>query len=187
MEPRIVNITLVVNLKTNLDLKSIARTSVNIEYYDQPFRRCVKRFGRKATLLIYRSGKMICLARSLKVGHKAIEKFRWELVKMGFHAKNSLIKTENIVAKSEIDTELDLNEVDNLLGRMVQYNKEIFPNLRYTSTRNPKAKVIVSTGGKLVFTGVKSVEELNQLNQEFHDIITPILAQVAYVSENEDN
>jgi len=79
------------------------------------------------------------------------------------------IQTENVVASSAVDQELDLESVARDLPRS-QYDPDQFPGLVYR-TQEPKASVLVFRSGKIVTTGATSKAEIREvLNQLYADL-----------------
>lgn len=152
----------------------------NSQYYERPFHRLIKRFGPEATLMVYRTGVVVCLANSLEKGKQRIRNLAWSVQKMGINVRLGAIRIENIVGTNRLNKDFDLNELDQHLDTQSQYNKEIFPNLRFTSSENSKAKIILSTSGKYTLTGVKSVDAMCALEEEFLGKVQPILHLVTF-------
>ncbi|PGF14589.1 TATA-box-binding protein [Natrinema sp. CBA1119] len=69
------------------------------------------------------------------------------------------LSTENVVASTSIDQELNLEALSNDLNG-VDYNPEQFPGLVYR-TNNPKAATLIFRSGKMVCTGASSVDDVN--------------------------
>lgn len=70
------------------------------------------------------------------------------------------ITIENVVGSTAIDQELDLQVLSEDLEE-VSYDPDIFPGLVYRSV-DPKASGLLFRSGKMVFTGGRSVDELEQ-------------------------
>jgi transcription initiation factor TFIID TATA-box-binding protein len=161
----VINQTLTADLRCFLDLRHVANNCTNIVYSEGYFNRCVKK-DKRSTLLIYSSGKVVCLgSKSFEEGRLSIRRFARRLQRIGYRVILRNIETANIVAKNKLTNSIDLYDLQDLKGCI--YVKEIFPNLRYTSVNNPKHKVILSWNGNYILTGVKSAEELVELEKEF--------------------
>lgn len=168
MGARVVNVTLVCALNCPIDLGQLGKEMVGIASYGQSFPRCVMRYGKQVTLLIYKSGKIVCLADNVETGRKGIRRFARKIAEdFKYSVKLTSISVVNMVGTNTLNKEVDLDDVDIQCDRQAQYNKEIFPNLRYTSNSNPKSKVILSRNGKYILTGVRSEEQMTALEQEF--------------------
>lgn len=68
------------------------------------------------------------------------------------------LSTENVVASTSIEQELDLETLSDDL-ESVRFNPENFPGLVYR-TQNPKAASLIFRSGKIVCTGASSVENV---------------------------
>jgi transcription initiation factor TFIID TATA-box-binding protein len=79
------------------------------------------------------------------------------------------IAIENVVASTGIGQELDLQSVAmDLEG--ADYDPEQFPGLVYR-TRNPKSAALIFRSGKIVCTGAKSTDDVNEsLHRVFDEL-----------------
>ncbi|MBS1264015.1 MAG: TATA-box-binding protein 2 [Methanonatronarchaeales archaeon] len=70
----------------------------------------------------------------------------------------STIKIENVVASTSLDMDLDLERLNaELVG--AEYKQEKFPGVVYRLTE-PKTAALIFASGKVVFTGAKSVDDV---------------------------
>jgi len=72
----------------------------------------------------------------------------------------STIKIENVVASTSLDMELDLERI-NLELEGAEYKQEKFPGVVYRLTE-PKTAALIFASGKVVFTGAKSVDDVEE-------------------------
>ena len=162
---KVINQTLTADLQCGLDLSHVTNNCTNIVLTEGRFNRCIKK-SKHSTLLIYASGKIVCLgAKTFNEGRTSIRCFARRLQNIGYKVKLRKIETANIVAQNKLINSVDLYDIQDLKG--CTYVKEIFPNLRYTSSNNPKHKVILSWNGNYILTGVKDTKELIALETEF--------------------
>ncbi len=70
------------------------------------------------------------------------------------------IKVENVVASGSAGTTLDLKKISMALDE-AEYVPEKFPGLIY-KLKEPKTAMLLFTSGKLVCTGAKNVEMVNE-------------------------
>lgn len=70
----------------------------------------------------------------------------------------STFKIENVVASTALDMDLDLERINTELEG-AEYDKEKFPGVVYRLTE-PKTAVLIFVSGKIVFTGAKSVNDV---------------------------
>lgn len=77
------------------------------------------------------------------------------------------IKISNIVATTDCDTSLNLDIIKEILPN-TEYNPEVYFALIYHITK-PKLTVLVNWSGKLIFTGGKSIVDLELAREIFYD------------------
>lgn len=70
------------------------------------------------------------------------------------------LTTENVVGTTATNQELDLGALSDDLDD-VDYDPEVFPGLIYRA-KDPKASGLLFQSGKIVFTGARSIGELEQ-------------------------
>ncbi|MCK4443187.1 MAG: TATA-box-binding protein, partial [Thermoplasmata archaeon] len=72
------------------------------------------------------------------------------------------IEVQNIVASSDLETEINLNAIAISLGlEKVEYEPEQFPGLVYRLD-DPKVVVLLFGSGKLVCTGARKPEDVER-------------------------
>lgn len=82
-------------------------------------------------------------------------------------APRESLTTENVVGSTAIDQELDLEVLSaDLEG--ADYDREVFPGLVYR-LQDPKATCLVFRSGKLVLTGARSIDDLEQAGAHIFD------------------
>lgn len=70
------------------------------------------------------------------------------------------IKIENVVASTSLDQDLDLEKI-NMELEGAEYKQEKFPGVVYRLTE-PKTAALIFASGKVVFTGAKSVDDVEE-------------------------
>ena len=102
--PTLHNIVATVNLECRLDLKTIALHARNAEYNPKRFAAVVMRIREpKTTALIFASGRMVITgAKSEEFCRLAARKFARIIQKLGFPAKFSEFKIQNIVGRCDV-------------------------------------------------------------------------------------
>mmetsp|Transcript_3466 Transcript_3466/g.8176 ORF Transcript_3466/g.8176 Transcript_3466/m.8176 type:complete len:200 (-) Transcript_3466:3350-3949(-) len=176
IKPKIQNIVSTVELNMILDLKKIALRAKNSEYNSKRFHALIMRSrDPKATALIFKSGKMVCTgAKNENKGKEAIAKFVRAIKQAGF--KNVRLKNyqvRNIVASTDFKIPLRLDSIMYAYRGFCMYEPEIFPGLIFRPT-STKAVVMIFSSGKVVFTGVKSEEDLDRI----HNFILRIIIEL---------
>lgn len=98
------NIVATVNLECRLDLKTIALHARNAEYNPKRFAAVIMRIREpKTTALIFASGKMVVTgAKSEELSRLAARKYARIIQKLGFQAKFSEFKIQNIVGSCDV-------------------------------------------------------------------------------------
>lgn len=158
---QIQNIVATTSLNKPIQLTRLAKTQLNTEYNPEQFPGLVLRIKNpKSAVLVFSSGNLVCtgtksIAQVRKVIDAVIKILRRINVKVTEKPK---INVQNIVASGSIDLNLNLNylalELEN-----TEYEPEQFPGLVYKLS-NPEATFLLFSNGKLVCTGTKNKEQL---------------------------
>ena len=160
------NIVASTSFADKLDLDAIAQSLEEAEYEPEQFPGLVYRLSNpKTATLLFRSGKANCTgAKNIENVKKTVEIIADKLRKMGIEVyKNEELKIviQNIVAISDLETELNLNEVAMGLGlENVEYEPEQFPGLVYRID-DPKVAMLLFGSGKIVCTGARKTEDVS--------------------------
>jgi transcription initiation factor TFIID TATA-box-binding protein len=160
------NIVASTSFADKLDLDAIAQSLEEAEYEPEQFPGLVYRLGDpKTATLLFRSGKANCTgAKNIENVRKTVEIIADKLRKMGIEVyKNEELKIviQNIVAISDLETDLNLNEVAMGLGlENVEYEPEQFPGLVYRID-DPKVAMLLFGSGKIVCTGARKTEDVS--------------------------
>src|SRR5438132_10645516 len=153
---RIENVVASTSLGRELDLKAIALALGGSEYEPEQFPGLIYRIKEpKTAILLFRSGKVVCTgAKSLENVKTAIDLVAKQIEAAGIPIKkNPVIEVQNIVASSDLGTEINLNAIAISLGlEKVEYEPEQFPGLVYRIAV-PTGVVLLFGSGKLVRTG----------------------------------
>jgi len=155
----IVNVVATASLDQTLDLLTIMKTFMNVEYRPKRFPGLVFRLKRpKTTTLIFSTGKMVCTgAKSEKQARSAVRKVVRELKNNGIIILNTpQIEIQNMVASANLHGKVDLEAAADIMEN-VMYEPEQFPGLIYRMV-DPKVVILIFASGKLVCTGGKSAE-----------------------------
>ncbi len=159
---KIENVVASCSLGTELDLQSIALALDNAEYEPEQFPGLVCRLKEpKTAALLFRSGKVVCTgAKSIDDVHTAVKIVTEKIEKSGVDVdRDPEITVQNIVASSDLGSELNLNAIAIGLGlEKVEYEPEQFPGLVYRLD-DPKVVVLLFGSGKLVCTGARQPKD----------------------------
>ncbi|KAJ2901792.1 transcription factor TFIID [Zalerion maritima] len=156
LTPTLQNIVATVNLDCRLDLKTIALHARNAEYNPKRFAAVIMRIREpKTTALIFASGKMVVTgAKSEDDSKLASRKYARIIQKLGFHAKFTDFKIQNIVGSCDIKFPIRLEGLASRHHNFSSYEPELFPGLIYRMIK-PKIVLLIFVSGKIVLTGAK--------------------------------
>jgi transcription initiation factor TFIID TATA-box-binding protein len=160
------NIVASTSFADKLDLDAIAQSLEEAEYEPEQFPGLVYRLSNpKTATLLFRSGKANCTgAKNIEDVRKTVDIIADKLRKMSidvYKNKDLEIVIQNIVAISDLGTELNLNEVAMGLGlENVEYEPEQFPGLVYR-IKEPKVAMLLFGSGKIVCTGARKTEDVS--------------------------
>ena len=108
---------------------------------------------------------------------KTVDIIADKLRKLGvevYKDKDLKIVIQNIVAISDLGTELNLNEVAMGLGlENVEYEPEQFPGLVYR-IRDPKVAMLLFGSGKIVCTGARQTEDVSKAVEKLSEELTSL-------------
>ncbi|KAI9789202.1 MAG: TATA-box-binding protein [Piccolia ochrophora] len=171
--PTLQNIVATVNLDCRLDLKTIALHARNAEYNPKRFAAVIMRIREpKTTALIFASGKMVVTgAKSEDDSKLASRKYARIIQKLGFNAKFTDFKIQNIVGSCDIKFPIRLEGLASRHHHFSSYEPELFPGLIYRMIK-PKIVLLIFVSGKIVLTGAKVREEIYQA----FEMIYPVLS-----------
>ncbi|CAG8750537.1 12087_t:CDS:2, partial [Cetraspora pellucida] len=154
--PMLQNIVATVNLGCKLDLKTIALHARNAEYNPKRFAAVIMRIREpKTTALIFASGKMVVTgAKSEDDSKLASRKYARIIQKLGFNARFTDFKIQNIVGSCDVKFPIRLEGLAYSHGHFSSYEPELFPGLIYRMVK-PKIVLLIFVSGKIVLTGAK--------------------------------
>jgi len=162
---KIENVVASTSLGRELDLPAIAKTLEGAEYEPEQFPGLVFRMkSPKAATLLFRSGKVVCTgAKSLEDVRLALDHLVKELGAAGVPVdKKPELTVQNIVASADLGSVINLNAIAISLSlEKVEYEPEQFPGLVYRIDK-PKVVVLLFGSGKMVCTGARKVEDVQQ-------------------------
>ena len=160
---KIQNIVATTSLEKPVPLTKLARTQSNTEYDPNTFPGLVLRVKEpKSAVLVFSSGKLVCTGtKSVSQVRQVIEAVIKQLRKINVNITTKpKVTVQNIVASGTINLKLNLNflalEMEN-----TEYEPEQFPGLVY-KIAEPNATFLLFSNGKLVCTGTKSRQQLEE-------------------------
>lgn len=171
--PTLQNIVATVNLDCRLDLKTIALHARNAEYNPKRFAAVIMRIREpKTTALIFASGKMVVTgAKSEDDSKLASRKYARIIQKLGFNAKFTDFKIQNIVGSCDVKFPIRLEGLAFNHGPFSSYEPELFPGLIYRMVK-PKIVLLIFVSGKIVLTGAKVREEIYLAFESIYPVLS---------------
>ena len=159
---KVQNIVATTSLGKPISLTKLARTQSNTEYNPETFPGLILRVKKpKSAVLVFTSGNLVCTGtKSIQQVKQVIDIVIKQLRKINVKITDKpKINVQNIVASGSIDIVLNLNvlalELEN-----TEYEPEQFPGLVYKLVE-PTATFLLFSNGKLVCTGTKNKQQLD--------------------------
>jgi len=172
---KIQNIVATTSLGKDVPLTKLAKTLPNTEYNPEQFPGLVLRVkSPKSAVLVFSSGNLVCTGtKSVAQVKEVIQEVIKQVKKVGVKVTiTPKITVQNIVASGNININLNLNylalELEN-----TEYEPEQFPGLVYKLIE-PNATFLLFSNGKLVCTGTKNREQLEDSMAQLHKKIKEV-------------
>lgn len=160
---KVQNIVATTSLGKPVSLTQLAKTQSNTEYNPEQFPGLVLRIKEpKSAVLVFSSGNLVCTGtKSVAQVKEVIEQVIKQIAKIGVKITDKpKITVQNIVASGSIKLNLNLNFLALELGN-TEYEPEQFPGLVYKLV-DPTATFLLFSNGKLVCTGTKNKQQLEE-------------------------
>lgn len=97
-------------------------------------------------------------------------KFARIIQKLGFSVKFLDFKIQNLVATVDLRFPIKLENLNQMHGQFSSYEPELFPGLIYRMVK-PRVVLLIFVNGKIVFTGAKSKEEIEESLENIYPIL----------------
>ena len=135
----------------------------------------------KTTALIFASGKMVVTgAKSEDDSKLASRKYARIIQKLGFNAKFTDFKIQNIVGSCDIKFPIRLEGLASKHHNFSSYEPELFPGLIYRMIK-PKIVLLIFVSGKIVLTGAKVREEIYQAFEMIYPVLQGRFSHVTFL------
>ncbi|EEY53626.1 TATA-box-binding protein [Phytophthora infestans T30-4] len=172
LEVKIMNVVGTVDLKTPLDLKTIALHARNAEYNPKRFSAVIMRLrDPKTTALIFGSGKIVITGGTSEDSCRlAARKFTRVIQKLNFPAKFTEFKVRNVMGTCDIRFPIRLEGLLNDHARFSSYEPELFPGLIYKLVE-PKLTLLIFVSGKIVLCGARDSNHLHQAIDKMYPVL----------------
>ncbi|MEK6818585.1 MAG: TATA-box-binding protein [Nanoarchaeota archaeon] len=175
---KIQNIVATTSLGKPVSLTKLARMQSNTEYNPEQFPGLVLRVKEpKSAVLVFSSGNLVCTGtKSIAQVREVIDVVIKQIAKIGVKITDKpKITVQNIVASGSIDLTLNLNILALQLEN-TEYEPEQFPGLVYKLV-DPTATFLLFSNGKLVCTGTKDKEQLEESMRQLNKNIRIAIAK----------
>lgn len=175
-EIQVVNIVVSTGLGTDIPLEKMAATLSNTEYNPEQFPGLVLRIkDPKTSALIFSSGKVVCTgAKTMAEVDRSIQSIIRSLKKLNIEVTiKPEITVQNIVASGSIGMDLNLNVLGVKLPN-TEYEPEQFPGLVH-KLKGTNATFLLFSNGKIVCTGTKTEQEVQDATDKLIDNLKKIL------------
>jgi transcription initiation factor TFIID TATA-box-binding protein len=176
---KVQNIVATTSLEKEVSLSKLARTQPNTEYNPETFPGLVLRIKKpKSAVLVFSSGNLVCTGvKSIAQVREVIDQVIKQLKKIGVHVTiKPKINVQNIVASGSINLDLNLNTLSLELEN-TEYEPEQFPGLVY-KLNDPTATFLLFSNGKLVCTGTKNKEQLEESMRQLNKNVRAALKRL---------
>ncbi|POM63473.1 TATA-box-binding protein [Phytophthora palmivora] len=172
LQVKIMNVVGTVDLKTPLDLKTIALHARNAEYNPKRFSAVIMRLrDPKTTALIFGSGKIVITGGTSEESCRlAARKFTRVIQKLNFPAKFTEFKVRNVMGTCDIRFPIRLEGLLNDHARFSSYEPELFPGLIYKLVE-PKLTLLIFVSGKIVLCGARDSNHLHQAIDKMYPVL----------------
>ena len=167
------NIVCTVDVGTSLDLERVATESRNVEYNPRKFAAVIMRLmSPKTTALIFATGKIVCTgAKDVAQAQVATREYSRILGDLGFPVTYGQFSIQNVVGSCDAGHSIRVEGIRFEHPEQSTYEPEVFPGLIYRMT-DPYVVILVFVSGKVVFTGAKSVSDINLASWRMQQIIS---------------
>jgi transcription initiation factor TFIID TATA-box-binding protein len=160
--PHIDNVICSFNLRSEIDMKTVAFKARNAEYNPRKVNAVVLRFrSPRSTALVYSNGKvMVTGSRSEDDARLACKKAA-KIVSKCSHpdVRFADFKIENIVASTDVRYPIRLEGLAYEHRASCSYEPELFPGVVYRLLE-PKVSLLIFVSGKVVITGGRNREDI---------------------------
>ncbi|KCV72329.1 transcription initiation factor TFIID TATA-box-binding protein [Fonticula alba] len=172
IRPQLQNIVASLNLNCALQLRDIATKARNAEYNPRRFSAVIMRIREpKTTALVFASGKMVVTgAKSENESQFAARKFMRIIQKCGFKVDFNDFTIQNVVGSCDVRFPIRLEGLQNTHGSSSNYDPELFPGLIFRM-HDPKVVLLIFVSGKIVLTGAKRCEEIEQAFERIYPVL----------------
>ncbi len=159
---RIENVVVSVDFGIPINLDLLQKKYKDIVKKDNFPGLIVKMRSPKATILIFRTGKVILTGlKHSRYAPRIVEKLNKKLENANIEIKSKpIVGIENIVTRGDFHQSLNLDLINLFLKRSI-YEPEVFPGIIYKQ-KEPKICFLIFASGKIICTGAKSEKQIRK-------------------------
>lgn len=173
MEFKIQNVVAKINLKKQIDLVLYSSHLPTAKYRPTVFPGMFLRIpGLKPTLLVFSSGKIVCVGATSVEEVEAVARKVKEL----FSADSIEVEITNIVAYAHYEGKIPFDEVVNKFNNVI-YEPETFPAIIYRDVSSG-ATFLLFNNGKIICTGLKAVEDVSKAVKALEEKLNSVIKAV---------
>ena len=162
---KIQNVVCTCNLGVQtVNLSELALMLQFVEFNPKKFAAATIRLKTpQTTALVFASGNIVCTgAKNALTARLACRKYIHIFQKNNIPVFFKNFKIQNIVASTDVGFPIDVDKLGVDYGVYVSYEPDLFPGLIFR-TKNPKMVLLVFRSGKIVITGAKAIEDINNV------------------------
>ena len=181
IQPKIVSITSVLNLNSNLNLKNISQKLKSLEYEQNYTNKSLILKTKKNILInIYPNGKIILSGAK---SEKEAKKYSYKIVKLFKKCSskeiNKEFKIQNIVANYNINFKLNLQslhkELNSLINNKTDTCNYVLNNypmvILYFNLNDQNINATFFDTGKIVISGTKKLNEIENIFKKIYPLL----------------
>ncbi len=157
---KVENVVASIRLASYIELETLTSQLSDVEEKSNFPGLVIKIKKPKATILLFRSGKVVITGtKSVKSLSSIITKVRNRLMDLGIELDaEPKIKVENIVSSGSFGKQINLDLISLTLDRTI-YEPEVFPGLIY-KVEEPKVCFLIFSSGNIICTGAKNNKDI---------------------------
>jgi len=159
---QIENVVTSADMECNLDLAALHEDLDQSQYNVEQFPGLIYRSDDpKVTILVFRSGKIVCTgSQSYEGSKKALDVLLGKFDALGLEYSTPELTVQNIVGVADLGEVLNLNAIAIGFGlEKTEYEPEQFPGLVYRMEDQPTVALMFGSG-KMVITGGKETDHV---------------------------
>ena len=159
MDYKIQNLVVTANLNCELNMEYLNFSLPNFNYTKEKFNGGVLKLqDPKCTFLLFRTGKIVCLAcKSMDIVYSSMERLVTLLPEFEVFVTNLVIV--NVVGSADFGRRVRINDLARDLTDTI-YEPEIYPA---AIMKKNDSKLLIFHTGKIIITGCKSIQHSFQL------------------------